>query len=96
MSQQYEMARLEEAKDTPVVAVIDQPLVAEKKSFPPRLLMMLLLTGFSVGATAFYIVLRSMWEQMGKGDPRKVLAQEIGDSVRRQMERRLQRRLGVE
>ena len=96
LSQQYEMARLEEAKDTPVVAVIDQPLVAEKKSFPPRLLMMLLLTGFSVGATAFYIVLRSMWEHMGKGDPRKVLAQEIGDSVRRQMERRLQRRLGVE
>jgi uncharacterized protein involved in exopolysaccharide biosynthesis len=96
LSQQYEMARLEEAKDTPVVAVIDQPLVAEKKSFPPRLLMMLLLTGFSVGATAFYIVLRSMWERMGKGDPRKVLAEEIGDSVRRQMERRLQRRLGVE
>jgi uncharacterized protein involved in exopolysaccharide biosynthesis len=96
LSQQYEMARLEEAKDTPVVAVIDQPLVAEKKSFPPRLLMMLLLTGFSVGATAFYIVLRSMWEHMGKGDPRKVLAEEIGDSVRRQMERRLQRRIGVE
>jgi hypothetical protein len=58
--------------------------------------MMLLLTGFSVGATAFYIVLRSMWERMGKGDPRKVLAEEIGDSVRRQMERRLQRRIGVE
>jgi uncharacterized protein involved in exopolysaccharide biosynthesis len=96
LSQQYEMSRIEEAKDTPVVAVIDQPLVAEKKSFPPRLLMILLLTGFSVGATAFYIVLRSMWEHMGTGDPRKVLAQEIGDSVRRQMERRLQRRLGVE
>ena len=96
LSQQYEMARIEEAKDTPVVAVIDQPLVAEKKSFPPRLLMILLLTGFAVGATAFYIVLRSMWEHVGKGDPRKVLAQEIGDSVRRQMERRLQRRLGAE
>ncbi len=96
LSQQYEMARIEEAKDTPVVAVIDQPLVAEKKSFPPRLLMMLLLTGFSVGATASYIVLRSMWEHMGKGDPRKVLAQEIGDSVRGQMERRLRRRLGAE
>ena len=96
LSQQYEMARLEEAKDTPVVAVIDQPLVAEKKSFPPRLLVILLLTGFAVGATAFYIVLRSMWERVGTGDPRKLLAQEVGDSVRRQMERRLQRRIGVE
>jgi capsule polysaccharide export protein KpsE/RkpR len=96
LSQQYEMARIEEAKDTPVVAVIDQPLVAEKKSFPPRLLVMLLLTGFAVGVTAFYIVLRSMWEHVGTGDPRKALAQEIGDSVRRQLERRLQRRVGVE
>jgi uncharacterized protein involved in exopolysaccharide biosynthesis len=96
LSQQYEMARLEEAKDTPVVAVIDQPLVAEKKSFPPRLLMILLLTGFAVGATAFYIVLRSMWEHVGTGDPRKLLAQEVGYSVRRQLERRLQRRIGVE
>jgi hypothetical protein len=76
--------------------VIDQPLVAERKSFPPRLLVILLLTGFAVGATAFYIVLRSMWEHMGTGDPRKALAQEIGDSVRRHLERRLQRRVGVE
>jgi hypothetical protein len=37
-----------------------------------------------------------MWEHLGKGDPRKALAQEIADSVRRQMEHRLQRRLGDE
>jgi uncharacterized protein involved in exopolysaccharide biosynthesis len=96
LSQQYEMARIEEAKDTPVVAVIDQPLVAEKKSFPPRLLVILLLTTLSVAATCFYIILRSMWEHVSTGDPRKVLAQEIGESLRRQMERRLQRRVGVE
>lgn len=96
LSQQYEMARIEEAKDTPVVAVIDQPLVAEKKSFPPRLLMMLLLTTLCVAAMSFYIVLGSMWEQVSPGDPRKVLAQEIGDTVRGELERRLQRRVGVE
>jgi uncharacterized protein involved in exopolysaccharide biosynthesis len=96
LSQQYEMARIEEAKDTPLVAVIDQPLVAEKKSFPPRLLMMLLLTIVCVAATSFYIVLRSMWEHVSPGDPRKLLAQEIGDTVRGELERRLQRRVGVE
>jgi len=90
------MARIEEAKDTPVVAVIDQPLVAEKKSFPPRLLFILLLTTLSVAAMCFYIILRSMWEHVSTGDPRKVLAQEIGESLRRQLERRLQRRVGVE
>jgi len=95
LSQQYEMARIEEAKDTPVVAVIDQPLVAEKKSFPPRLLMILLLSVVAVGATSFYIILTSMWEHLGPCDPRKVLAQEMGDSVRTLLERPLQQRLGV-
>jgi uncharacterized protein involved in exopolysaccharide biosynthesis len=96
LSQQYEMSRIEEAKDTPVVAVIDQPLVAEKKSFPPRLLVILLLTMLAVGATSFYIILRSMWEHVAAGDPRKVLAQDIADSARRQLEQRFQRRAGVE
>jgi uncharacterized protein involved in exopolysaccharide biosynthesis len=96
LSQQYEMSRIEEAKDTPVVAVIDQPLVAEKKSFPPRLLVILLLTMLAVGGTCFYIILRSMWEHVGTSDPRKVLAQEIADSVHRQLEHRLQRRVGVQ
>jgi hypothetical protein len=76
--------------------VIDQPLVAEKKSFPPRLLVILLLTMLAVGATCFYIILRSMWEHVAVGDPRKVLAQDIADSVRRQVEHRFQRRFGVE
>jgi capsule polysaccharide export protein KpsE/RkpR len=77
LSQQYEMARIEEAKDTPVVAVIDEPLVAEKKSFPPRLLMILLLTMLAVGAASFYIILNSMWEHMSPSDPRKVLVREM-------------------
>jgi uncharacterized protein involved in exopolysaccharide biosynthesis len=96
LSQQYETARIEEAKDTPVVAVIDPPLVAETKSFPPRRLIVLLMTMLAVGSTSFYIILRSMWENVPACDPRKVLAEEIADSVRRRLERRLQRRIGVE
>ncbi len=66
LSQQYEMARIEEAKDTPVVAVIDQPLVAEKKSFPPRLLMMLLLTTAMCSGDVF---LHRSWFHVGAGEP---------------------------
>jgi uncharacterized protein involved in exopolysaccharide biosynthesis len=96
LSQQYEMARIEEAKDTPVVAVIDQPLVAEKKSFPPRLLVILFLTALSLAAASFYIVLGSVWEHVSSGDPKKLLAQEIHSSFRRQLGRGLQRRVGGE
>src|SRR6202034_127801 len=44
LTQQYEMARGEAATDVPVVNVIDSPGIPEKKSFPPRALLALLLT----------------------------------------------------
>jgi uncharacterized protein involved in exopolysaccharide biosynthesis len=85
LSQQYEMARIEEAKDTPVVSVIDMPLVAEKKSFPPRILLTLILTVFAVVVASFYILNRHQWDQVSLNDPRKVLAQEIARSFRTQL-----------
>jgi uncharacterized protein involved in exopolysaccharide biosynthesis len=87
LSQQYEMARVEEAKDTPVVAVIDQPLVAEKKSFPPRLLVILILTSLAVGGTSFYLLMQRSWELVDPSDSRKVLAQQIGASVQSHLRR---------
>jgi uncharacterized protein involved in exopolysaccharide biosynthesis len=87
LSQQYEMARVEEAKDTPVVAVIDQPLVAEKKSFPPRLLVILVLTTFAVGGTAFYLLMQRSWQLVDPSDPRKMLALQIGASVQSRLRR---------
>jgi uncharacterized protein involved in exopolysaccharide biosynthesis len=77
LSQQYEMSRIEEAKDTPVVSVLDQPQVAEKKSFPPRLLMILLLTVSSVIVASAILLLRNTWEKVESDDPRKVLVQQI-------------------
>ena len=35
LTQQYEAARIQEAKDVPVLSVIDAPGLPEKKSFPP-------------------------------------------------------------
>jgi hypothetical protein len=61
--------------------VIDEPLVAEKKSFPPRLIMILVLTMLAVGATAFYIILNSMWDHLSPSDPRKVLVRDMGNSL---------------
>jgi uncharacterized protein involved in exopolysaccharide biosynthesis len=87
LSQQYEMARVEEAKDTPVVAVIDQPLVAEKKSFPPRLLVILILTSLAVGGTSFYLLLQRSWDLVDPSDPRKMLALQIGASVQSHLRR---------
>jgi uncharacterized protein involved in exopolysaccharide biosynthesis len=81
LSQQYEMARIEEAKDTPVVSVIDYPQAAEKKSFPPRAIVLLLLTIFSVAIASLFILMRDHWRQVDACDQRKVLARDIATSL---------------
>jgi uncharacterized protein involved in exopolysaccharide biosynthesis len=81
LSQQYEMARISEAKDTPIVSVIDAPLLAEKKSFPPRLLLIFAFTAASIVAASVYVLARDWWLQVDCTDPRKVLAQTIGGTL---------------
>jgi uncharacterized protein involved in exopolysaccharide biosynthesis len=82
LTQQYEMARIQEAKDVPVVSVIDAPGIPEKKSFPPRLLLALLISAFSVGVASFLFLVREQWQRIQPTDPRKVLGAEIGHTLR--------------
>jgi uncharacterized protein involved in exopolysaccharide biosynthesis len=82
LTQQYEMARIEEAKDVPVVSVIDPPGIPEKKSFPPRLLLALLFTFLSFAGASALILMRDRWSTVDPCDPRKMLAAEIFPVVR--------------
>jgi uncharacterized protein involved in exopolysaccharide biosynthesis len=81
LTQQYELARIQEAKDVPVVSVIDSPGIPEKKSFPPRLLLTLLLTIVFTSVAAALLLAWHRWLQIGASDPRKVLAQQIYGTV---------------
>jgi capsule polysaccharide export protein KpsE/RkpR len=81
LTQQYELARIQEAKDVPVVSVIDTPGIPEKKSFPPRLLLTLLLTIVFTSVAAALLLAWHRWLQIGASDPRKVLAQQIYGTV---------------
>jgi capsule polysaccharide export protein KpsE/RkpR len=83
LTQQYEMARLEEAKDIPAISVIDAPGIPEKKSFPPRLILMAVLTFLSFSVAASLILFREVWSRVSPDDPRKALAAEIFPVIRR-------------
>ena len=48
LTQEYELAKVQEAKETPSVKVLDPPNVPEKKSFPPRLLIVALGTALTM------------------------------------------------
>lgn len=77
LTQQYEMARIEEAKDIPVISVIDAPGIPEKKSFPPRLILTFVFTFFAFAVTSGLILVRETWTFLSPDDPRKLLASEV-------------------
>jgi capsule polysaccharide export protein KpsE/RkpR len=83
LTQQYEMSRLEEAKDIPVVHVIDPPGIPEKKSFPPRVILSGVLTLLAFAATSAFLLLRERWANVDNADPRKRLADAITGSIKR-------------
>jgi capsule polysaccharide export protein KpsE/RkpR len=85
LTQQYEIARIEEAKDVPAVSVIDAPGIPEKKSSPHRLILSLLLTFLSFAFASTAILARAHWAAIDRSDPRKALAAEILPVFRRRL-----------
>ena len=77
LTEQYEMARIAEARDVPVVSVIDYPGVPEKKSFPPRALFTLGLWLSFMLATCCVLVLQPHWRAMPRSDPRLLLLRDV-------------------
>ena len=85
LTQEYELAKVQEAKEIPTVKVLDPPNVPERKSFPPRLLIMLMGTVLALSCGVTWVFGRTMWEQSNPADPGRVLAQEVFDTVRSAM-----------
>jgi uncharacterized protein involved in exopolysaccharide biosynthesis len=74
LTQQCEMAKVQEAKETPPVKVLDAPQLPEKKSFPPRLLIMFLGALLSMMAGGLWILGKSRWDGLDPEHPAKLLA----------------------
>jgi uncharacterized protein involved in exopolysaccharide biosynthesis len=87
LTQQYELARIQEAKDVPVVRVIDLPGIPEKKSFPPRAMFMVIITALIVIVASARLLILDRWNQLSVHDPRKELIGRIAADVNRQVRR---------
>lgn len=81
LTQQYEVARIQEAKDVPAVNLIDAPGIPEKKSFPPRAVLTLSLTLLALLASTVFLVGRESWRTMDAEDSRRVLAREMAHAA---------------
>jgi uncharacterized protein involved in exopolysaccharide biosynthesis len=81
LTQQYELAKVQEAKETPSVKVLDAAVVPEEKSFPPRVLITVLGGLVLFCAAAMWVFARERWNETDASDPGKMFAREVIGSV---------------
>lgn len=87
LTQQYEMAKVQEAKEMATVRVLDEPDVPEKKSFPPRLMLGFLGMIASVPLASAWLLVKRRWDTIDDLDPRKALAQEVYETLKSSCQR---------
>ena len=81
LTQQYELAKVQEAKEIPSVKVLDSAVVPTVKSSPHRVVLTLCGTFLALCGTAAWILLRKRWTEIDPTDPGRLLAEEMATSV---------------
>lgn len=80
LTEQYEMAKVQEVKETPSVKILDPANLPERKSFPPRLMIMLSGTCLAMVIAAIWLLSSIRWDKMDPQDPRKEFLQELASA----------------
>jgi len=81
LTKEYELAKVQEAKEIPAVKVLDAANIPDKKSFPPRLIIVFLGTSFAFSLAITWSLSKAAWERTDRSDPRKALAQQVMTTV---------------
>lgn len=86
LTKQYELAKIQEAREIPTVRVLDPANVPEKKSGPKRLLLMAFGTFFAGFLAMTYLLASDRWRTLGQDHTIKVLAHEVQQGLARDYE----------
>jgi capsule polysaccharide export protein KpsE/RkpR len=92
LTHQYELAKVQEAKEFPSIKVLDSPELPERKVFPPRTLIVLLGAIFSLALGMTWVLATDRWEQTDSQDPGKLLMLSVAQSVRSPLDYMAERR----
>jgi uncharacterized protein involved in exopolysaccharide biosynthesis len=82
LTKEYELAKVQEAKEIPTVRVLDAANIPEKKSFPPRTLIICMGMTLAFAAAATVVFAKTNWDQTDSNDPRKLFALEVFGTVK--------------
>ena len=81
LTQQYELAKVQEAKEIPSVKILDAAVVPTVKTSPHRVLLTLLGALLITLITACWILFRKHWDEIDPNDPGRILGEEMAHSV---------------
>ena len=82
LTQQYELAKVQEAKEIPSVKVLDAAVVPTKKSFPPRILFTVMGALLGVVWGTVWLFTKRRWAATDPQDPGKQFALEVFETLR--------------
>jgi len=87
LTQQYELAKVQEAKEVPSVKVLDAAVMPTKKSFPPRLLFTAAGTALALFGMCGWLFAKQSWQGIDPQDPGKQFVIEVAETLRFEAER---------
>jgi hypothetical protein len=82
LTQQYEIAKVTEAKELPSVKILDPPNIPERKSSPPRRVIAIVGTLLALGGGILWILLSDRWRRTDPRDPTKSFVTRICSEFR--------------
>jgi capsule polysaccharide export protein KpsE/RkpR len=82
LTQEYELAKVQEAKEIPSVKLLDAAIVPTKKTFPPRTVIIVSGTLLGLALAMTWITAKTRWAAVEASDPRKQLAIEVFAATR--------------
>ena len=81
LTKQYEMAKVQESKELPIVKVLDQPDLAESKTSPRRTIIVIFGTFLFFLAGIVWISISKLWTDMSESDPIKATLSKIRQGI---------------
>ena len=79
LTKQYELAKVQEAKEIPSIKLLDEPVIPERKTWPPRLFFVTMGALFSFVLGCTWIFGRAGYGSLPPGDPRRILLEYLFD-----------------
>ena len=77
LTKQWELAKVQEAKEVPSIRVLDEPVVPERKIWPPRLIIIILGTMLAMVFAILWFMGAAQVAALDRDDPRRLLLQRI-------------------